>query len=121
MNEDLHIEKAARLADKPGAENLANDRAKAFVAKALKNQKDKEVGRKSIFSRRPVYTWGGIAMAMAACVAVAIVLSRPTGDNGMVPGYGNPGTLLEDQSIHANSELLDSAKTESADSLILNL
>lgn len=116
MNEDLHIEKAAYLADKPGAENLATDRAREFVAKALASQA-KEAPARNIFVCRPVYAWGGVALALAACVAAAIVLFRPAGKDGVIPGYGIPGTLLENQSIHATSVTQDSLATQSADSL----
>ena len=122
MNEDLHIEKAAHLADKPGAENLATDRAREFVAKALASKEEEEpVQARNVFGRRPVYAWGGIAMALAACVAVVIVLFRPTssgnGNEGILNGYGTPGQLLENQSIHAETEILDSLKTVSSDTL----
>jgi len=112
MNEDLHIEKAARLADKPGAENLATDRAREFVAKALAAQ-EKEEPVRNIFVRRPVYAWGGVAVALAACVAAAIVLFRPAGEDGM----GVPGVLFENQAIHAESETADSLATQTADTL----
>lgn len=117
MNEDLHIEKAAQLADKPAAENLATDRARDFVAKALDSRKKEEPSRKNIFVLRPVYAWGGMALAVAACVVVAVVLFRPSAQEGVIPGYGTPGTLLENQSIHANTEQLDSTLTENSDTL----
>lgn len=120
MNEDLHIEKAAQLVDKPGAENLANDRAKAFVAKAMASQKKKELKIvHNLFIRKPVYAWSGVAMALAACVAIAIFLFRPSGQDGVIPGHGNPGQLIENQSIHAGTEVLDSTKTDSADTLAI--
>ena len=122
MNEDLHIEKAAHLADKTGAENLATDRAKDFVAKTLaaKENEDTPV-LKNLFVRRPVFAWSSVALALAACLAVAIVLFRPAstgnGNEGILNGFGTPGQLLENQSIHAEIEVLDSLKTESSDTL----
>ena len=109
MNEDLHIEKAAHLADKPGAENLATDRARGFVAQALASKEEKKW--------RHVFLWGGVAMAIAACVAVAIVIFRTSGQEGVIHGYGTPGQLLESQSVHAETEILDSTKTASSDTL----
>lgn len=114
MNEDLHIEKAAHLADKPGAENLATDRAKEFVAKTLAGNENEDTPvSKSLFVRRPVFAWSGVALALAACVAVAVVLFRPASH------FGTPGQLLENQSIHAETEVLDSLKTESSDTLTI--
>ncbi len=112
MNEDLHIEKAAQLADKPAAENLATDRAKKFVADALASKKEeKPVRFINIFERKPIYAWGGVAMAIAACVALAVILFRPA------PG-GVPGLLLENQDIHAETEAVsDTTGIESSDSL----
>lgn len=124
MNEDLHIEKAAHLADKPGAENLATDRARMFVAKALASKEEEEpVQARDIFARQPMYAWGGFALALAACVVIAIVLFRPTfsgnGNEGILNGYGTPVQLLEKQSIHAETEVLDSLKSESSDTLTI--
>lgn len=111
MNEDLHIEKAAHLADKPGAEKLATDRAKQFVANALAAKKGEDMSNlKSFFVRRPVYAWGSVAMALAACVAVAVVLFRPAKD-------GIPGMLIENQNIHADTDVADTTKVESSDTL----
>ncbi len=104
MNEDLHIEKAAHLADKPGAENLATDRARRFVADTL--------APRSLFARKPIYAWGGITVALAACVAVAVVLFRPTKD-------GVPGMLMENQNIHAATETADTTKVEATDTLVI--
>ena len=112
MNEDLHIEKAARLADKPAAENLATDRAREFVTKALASQ-EKEEPVRNIFFRRPVYAWGGVAVALAACIAAAIVLFRPAGKDGQ----GVPGVLFENQAIHAESDSADSLAQQSSDTL----
>ena len=119
MNEDLHIEKAAHLADKPGAENLATERAKGFVANALSGSNANQTSTRTLFIRRPVFAWGSITVALAACVALAIVLFRPTniGDS-IVPGYGTPGQLLENQSIHAETEVLDSIKKAESDSTL---
>lgn len=118
MNEDLQIEKAAHLADKPGAEELATDRAREFVAKALASKADKEpVQKRNIFERRRVFAWGSVCLAFAACVAVAIVVFRPSGQEGVLPGYGSPGQLLENQSFHAETAVLDSTKTVSSDTL----
>lgn len=124
MNEDLHIEKAAHLADKPGAENLATDRAKEFVAKTLAaNENEDTPVSKSLFVRRPVFAWSGVALALAASVVVAVVLFRPAssgnGNDGILNGFGTPGQLLENQSIHAETEVLDSLKTESSDTLTI--
>lgn len=115
MNEDLHIEKAANLADKPGAENLATDRARKFVADALASKEEEAKPSKihQLFVRKPVYAWSGVAFALAACVAVAIVLFRPSAD-----GYGTPGALQENISIHAaGAEVTDTTLSESSDSL----
>lgn len=116
--------KAALLADKPGAEDLDNERARAFVAKALAS-KEREATKQSKNSsaRRLVYTWGGVALALAACIAVTIFLFRPisssTEDEGIMNGYGTPGQLLENQSVHAELGIWDSLKTESSDSLTI--
>ena len=113
MNEDLHIEKAANLADKLGAENLATDRANKFVADTLEVKEEKNTPKmKSLFARRPVSAWGGVAMALAACVAVAVVLFRPTKD-------GIPGMLIENQNIHADTDVADTAKVETSDTLVI--
>ena len=113
MNDDLHIEKAAHLADKPGAENLATDRAKKFVADALAAKKEDDIPQtRSFFVRRPVFAWGGISIAFAACVAVAVVLFRPTKD-------GVPGTLIENQSIHADTDVADTTKVATSDTLVI--
>lgn len=113
MNEDLHIEKAAHLADKPGAENLATDRARDFVAKALAAKEEEDsASALNRFVLKPVYAWSGVALALAACVAVAIVVFRPH-----TPGYGTPGTLQENQSNFASGDVLDSLQTESSDTL----
>lgn len=118
MNEDLQIEKAAHLADKPGAENLSTDRARMFVAKALASKEDEEPVRlRNIFERRPIFAWGGVCLAFVACVAVAIVIIRPSGQDGVLPGYGSPGQLLENQSFHAETEVLDSTTTANSDTL----
>lgn len=111
MNEELHIEKAARLADKPAAENLATNRARKFVADALAAQEEEEKPVRNIFVRRPVYAWGGVALA--ACMAMALVLFRtdPTGNDGV------PGVLFENQAIHAKSETADSLATQTSDTL----
>lgn len=113
MNEDLHIENAARLADKPGAENLATDRAKKFVADALAAKEDEDKPKlKSFFIRRPVYAWGSVAMAIAACVVVAVILFRPAKD-------GDPGILIENQNIHADTDVADTTKVETSDTLVI--
>lgn len=114
MNEDLHIEKAAHLADKPGAENLATDRARLFVAEAMAGQKKQEPTKvQNIFVRKPFYAWGGVAMALAACVALAVVLFRP------VEEYGVPGQLHQNIAIHADTDVTDTITTESSDSLAI--
>lgn len=105
MNEDLHIEKAAHLADKPGAEDLATGRAKKFVADALATKR-----RPVLY--RPVYVWGGVALAFAACVAIAVVLFRPATD-------GVPGMLIERQDIHAETEVADTTIVETTDTLVI--
>ena len=111
MNEDIYIEKAAHLADKPGAENLVTDRAKKFVADALAAKKEEDTSNlKSYFVRRPVYAWGSVAMALAACVVVAVVLFRPAKD-------GIPGMLIENQNIHADIDVADTTRVETSDTL----
>ncbi len=113
MNEDLHIEKAAQLADKPAAENLATNRAKKFVADALASQEEKKPTRViNLFERKPMYAWGSLAMAIAACVAVAVILFRPTRD-------GASGLLMENQNIHAETDVADTTVTESSDTLTI--
>lgn len=113
MKEDLHIEKAAHLADKPGAENLATDRAKKLVADALAAKEEEGTPKfKSFFVRRPAYAWSGVAMALAACVAVAVVLFRPTKD-------GVPGMLIENQNIHADTDVADTTIVETSDTLAI--
>ena len=113
MNEDLHIEKAAHLADKPGAENLATERAKKFVAEALASKEEAEPAKaRNIFVLKPVYAWSGVVMAVAACVAIAVMLFRPQ-DGGV------PGLLLENQDVHADTEVADTTITESSDSLTI--
>ena len=113
MNEDLQIEKAAQLADKQSAENLATARARKFVSDALANKKEEDnPKRKSFFVRRPVYAWGGVSIAFAACVAVAVVLFPPTKD-------GVPGTLIENQSIHADMDVADTTKVATSDTLVI--
>ena len=109
MNEDLHIEKAAHLADKPGAENLATDRARAFVAQALGAKEEKK--------RRPVLLWSGMALAAAACVALGVILFRPSGNPAMNGGMGTPGKLQENLSIHAEGEKADTLNVETNDLL----
>ena len=113
MNEELHIEKAARLADKPAAENLATERARKFVADALASKEEEKPVVHNIFARRPVYAWGSVAVALAACVAIALVLFRtdPSGNDGV------PGVLFENQAIHAGSVAVDSLDTQTADTL----
>lgn len=111
MNEDLHIEKAAHLADKPGAENLATGRAKKYVADTLADRKQKEASE-SRMSLRPVYAWGGVAVALAACVAVAVILFRPATD-------GVPGTLIEQQNIHADTDAADTTTVGTSDTLFI--
>ena len=113
MNDDLHIEKAAYLADKPGAENLATDRAKKFVADALAAKEEEDTPKLlSFFVRRPIYAWCGVAMALAACVAVVVVLFRPSKD-------GIPGMLIENQNIHADTDVTDTTKVETSDTLVI--
>lgn len=113
MNEDIHIEKAAHLADTPGAENLATDRAKKFVADALAAKDEEDAPMlKNFFVRRPVYAWGSFVMALAACVAIAVVLFRPTQD-------GAPGLLIENQNIHADTDVSDTTIVESSDTLVI--
>lgn len=120
MNEDLHIEKAAHLADKPGAENLATDRARKFVAKALVSKEEAKPTNRNLFVRKPVYAWGGVAFALAACVAIAIVLFRPSASgDGVLPGYGTPGVLQENISNHASTNDTDTTITESSDTLAI--
>ena len=116
MNEDLQIEKAAHLADKPGAEDLATDRAKRFVSEALASKSESRSGLWGAFSRRPFFAWGSVAVALAACVAVAVLLFRPDSTG---TGYGTPAQLLEGQSIHAGTEVVDSTASESSDSLTI--
>lgn len=123
MNEDLHIEKAAQLADKQGAENLATERAKMFVASALASTKaEKSSWIHRFFVQRPAVAWCGTAFALAACVAAAVVLFHPSSgdDNGVLPGYGVPGHLQENQSIHANTDLADTTLTVSSDTLVID-
>lgn len=114
MNEDLHIEKAAHLADKPGAENLATERAKKFVADALASKDEAEpVKARNIFVLKPIYAWSGVAMVAAACVAIAVMLFRPQ-DGGV------SGLLLENQDVHADTEVTDTTTiTESSDTLTI--
>ena len=115
MNDDLHIEKAALLADKPAAENLATGRAKVFVAQALKGRRETQSQHKA-FVLKPVYAWSGVALALAACVAVFFVLFRGAPD-GANPGYGLPGQLQMNESVHAATEVADTNLTESSDTL----
>ena len=110
MNEDLHIEKAAHLADKPGAENLATGRAKKFVADALAARETK--GTHKTIIPRPIYAWGGVAIALAACVAIAVILFRPTMG-------GIPGMLIEHQDIHADTAVTDTTILETSDTLMI--
>ncbi|MBQ9474732.1 MAG: hypothetical protein IJU69_00550 [Bacteroidales bacterium] len=113
MNEDLHIEKAAGLADRQGAENLATDRAREFVAKALDAKKEKaSQSRRGLFAGNPVFAWGAGVLALAACIAAAVIIIRPSGS-----GYGTPGQVFEDQSVHAATETVDSTATRTSDSL----
>lgn len=119
MNEDLHIEKAAHLADKPGAEYLATERAKDFVAKALSGSEDNQTMPHSLFIRKPVFAWGSLSVALAVCVALAVVLFRPANnEEGIVHEYGTPGQLLENQSIHAETEVLDSFNSVQSDTTL---
>ena len=112
MNEDLHIEKAAHLADKPAAEDLATDRARKFVADAISAQRNAARGG-NLFVRRPAYVWGGVSLAIAASVALAIILFRPA------PEDGTPGLVMENHSSHAQTEVADSLKTENSDTLVI--
>ena len=128
MNEDLHIEKAARLADKAGAENLANDRARKFVARTLESTGVSAASFSRLFARwkripgtpglgpwGPVLTWGGTALAVAACAA-AFIIWRPFAPQRTLPGYGTPGQLFENQSIHAAADTLNSTVTDTLNS-----
>lgn len=117
MNEDLHIEIAARLADKPGAENLATERARKFVADALAQEEEELSKTQSLFVRKPVYAWGGVVLAIAACIAVAVVLFHPA---AVDTGYGIPAQWQENQSSLAGSEDADTtAVSESSDTLAI--
>lgn len=119
MNEDIHIEKAARLADKPGAEDLATDRAREFVARAMASRPAEPSFFKSLFARRPAFAWGGVAFALVACAAVAVMVFRPSAGGNVIPGYGTPGQLQEIQSVHAGTEPADTSLTESSDSVFV--
>lgn len=113
MNEYLHIEKAACLVDKPGAEKLATRRAKKFVADALASGEKKEVSKSNnTFISRPIYVWAGIAFALAACVVVAVII-HPTVYGGI------PGMLIEQQDIHSNTSVADTSIAETSDTLVV--
>ena len=109
MNEDLHIEKAAMLADKPAAENLAGDRARSFVAGAM--------AKKSFFKRRPVFIWSGATVALAAGIAAIFVFTGKGVSGGSV--YGSPAELLENQSNHADKAAVDTTVNNSSDTITI--
>lgn len=106
MKEELQIKKAADLADAKAPVNLDNDRARDFVSRTL----NAKVGIKSqsLYKTRPMFAWGGTALAIAACILLAFIVFRPSS--------GQPGTFQEQQSFHAGTATADSALVSVIDS-----
>ena len=122
MNEDLHIEKAAHLADKPAAENLATGRAREFVAESLAKHDIKPQKSRNIITWKQAAAWGG--MALAACIAVVVVILRPSSGEGgemINPSvFGVPSLLNENVSIHADADSVVTSNSNSSDSLAID-
>lgn len=107
MKEELQIKKAADLADAKAPVSLNNDRARDFVAKTLDAKGVSE--RPSSYKTRPLFAWGGTALAIAACILLAFVMFRPSS--------GQPGTFQEQQSVHAGTATADSTSIANSDSI----
>ena len=104
MNEDLHIKIAASLADANAPENLSGKRAHEFVSKTL--------GKKKTI---PFVVWSGSVIAVAASVIFAVVLLSPKNTET----FGNPGDLIELQSIHSDMVQVDTTLVDSLDTSII--
>lgn len=114
LREEMQILKAASLSDKEAPENLCTERARNFVSRTLGAVEDEErkesiLDRIAAFLKGPsrAYAYGGVAFALCACVALAVILFKPAGDPQM-------HQIMQGQSsIHA---AVDSADVAAADS-----
>lgn len=104
MKEDLQIKIAAGLADRKSPEDISGARARAFVAKTVDQKKT-----------IPFAVWGGSAIAVAASVIFAVVLLSPNN----AETFGNPGDLIEMQSIHSDMAQVDTTLVDSLDTSII--
>lgn len=111
MNEDLQIVTAARLSDVQAPEDLATDRARKFISARLKG---KESGTKDSFLIRIFHNhtvvWGGVSVAMAACVALVVILLKPQSN-------GDFFEVMQEESIHAGTASVDSTAIGQTDTL----
>ena len=108
MKEELQIHEAARLAGTKAPVELSGERARAFVAGTL-GKDDNLSGIKAFYTRHPLYAWGSTLLAAAACVLIAFMVIKPSGN------YGQPGSFMENHSNHAGLSVLDSTDISSPD------
>ncbi len=97
--EALQIIQGAKLAGKEAPERMDMKRAELFVSQKLANGKPSDAKKASRNSK----VWITVALSVAAGLALLLWFSLSSD-----PGNGEPGVLLERQSIHATSADADS-------------
>ena len=116
MKEELQITEAARLAGTKAPIQLSQEHAHAFVSKTLGKDKSKEHDSfRSIYSRKPLYAWGGTFLVAAACFLIGFFILKPS--NGSIDNYGQPGSFMENRSSHSTISVLDSTQVTAQDSV----
>lgn len=117
MNEELQINEAARLAGTKAPVQLSQERAHVFVSKTLGTgtaDSGKKSSLRTIYTKKPLLSWGGTVLAAAACFLIALFVLRPS--DGTLNKYGQPGSFMENQSSHSSISVMDSTISVSTDS-----
>ena len=115
IKDERQIMEGALLADKAAPEQLDQQRAQLFVAKAMKNTESVEPAPRN--KKRFMVRWGSLALSAAAVMLMLLWLTGVFSTSEQT-GNGTPAILQENLSIHATSSEVDSLMNE-ADSLSL--
>lgn len=107
LKEELHILKAASLADAGAPVEMDREKARRVVSAAL--AKNGKHGRRTL-----AFTLGGAMLAAAAVLAAVLVLFPQNG--------GTPGTLMQQESVHASESVVaDTTACDSVDFEIMEI
>lgn len=109
LKEELHILKAASLADAGAPVEMDREKARRVVSAALAKNGKQGHGRRTL-----AFTLGGAMLAAAAVLAAVLVLFPQNG--------GTPGTLMQQESVHASESVVtDTTACDSVDFEIMEI